>query len=133
MNAPKWNAPEWLKPGLYGALIGAVVVSISGFTWGGWVTGKTSHGMAVAMSRSEVISALVPVCLDMARTDPERAAKLAEIRTASTFRRRDALMETGWATVPGAKTPDREIAQACLVALDIDNSPDRAENSNNEG
>jgi hypothetical protein len=29
------NTPEWLRPGLYGALIGAVVIGIGGVTWGG--------------------------------------------------------------------------------------------------
>jgi len=28
------NTPEWLKPGIYGALIGAVFVGVVGFTWG---------------------------------------------------------------------------------------------------
>ena len=28
------NTPEWLKPGVYGALTGAVVVAFVGFTWG---------------------------------------------------------------------------------------------------
>ena len=32
------QTPEWLKPGLYGAVCGAVAVAIAGFTWGGWVT-----------------------------------------------------------------------------------------------
>ena len=32
------NTPEWLKPGVYGALIGAAFVGIVGFSWGGWVT-----------------------------------------------------------------------------------------------
>lgn len=127
------NAPEWLKPSLYGAAAGAIIISIAGFSWGGWVTGKTSSDRSIAMARDNVVTALVPVCLDMARTDPKRTAKMAAIRAASTFRRRDALMDTGWATVPGANAPDREIAQACLAALDVDNSPERPENAINEG
>jgi hypothetical protein len=30
------NAPEWLKPGVYGAEIGVLLVGITGFTRGGW-------------------------------------------------------------------------------------------------
>lgn len=30
--------PEWLKPGIYGALIGTAALGILGFSWGGWVT-----------------------------------------------------------------------------------------------
>ncbi|MFV1443087.1 hypothetical protein VWZ88_13475 [Phaeobacter sp. JH20_36] len=125
--------PEWLKPGLYGAVIGGALLGIGGFTWGGWVTGGTSHGMAVTMSRNNVVTALVPVCLDMARTDAERDAKLAAIRAVATYRQRDALMKAGWATVPGTEFPDRDIAQACLAALDVEKSSERPENTINEG
>ncbi len=127
------NAPEWLKPGIYGAVIGAVFVSVVGFSWGGWVTAQTSNARSVAMARDHVVTALVPVCLDMSRTDPERLAKLAEIRAVSTYRQRDALMKVGWATIPGAETPDRDIAQACLASLDLENVPEPLENTSNEG
>jgi hypothetical protein len=113
------KTPEWLKPGLYGAVIGAVFVGVVGFTWGGWVTGGTSNDRAMAMSRTDVVASMVPVCLDMARSDPTRADKLATIRAASTYQRRDALMTAGWATMPGTDAPDRDIAQACLKELDL--------------
>ncbi|MDU8944088.1 hypothetical protein [Ovoidimarina sediminis] len=114
------NTPEWLKPGIYGALIGAACVGITGFTWGGWVTGETSNSRAMAMSRNDVVAALVPICLDMARTDPDRLEKLATIRATSSFQRRSALMDTGWATLPGYETPNQDIAKACLASLDVD-------------
>jgi hypothetical protein len=131
------NMPQWLKPCIYGALIGAVFVGVVGFTWGGWVTGGNANERAMAMSRGDVVAAMVPVCLDMARSDPARADKLAQIRAASTFlipmmladQRRDALMQTGWATMPGTDAPNRDIAQACLAALDVDLSPERAESA----
>ncbi len=121
------NTPEWLKPGIYGALIGAALVGVVGFTWGGWVTGGTATDRAMAMSRDEVVASMVPVCLDIALSDPARVSKIAKIQAASTYRRRDALMETGWATVPGTDAPNRDIAQACLAALDVDGMPERAE------
>jgi hypothetical protein len=111
------NAPAWLRPGVYGAATGAVLVAVAGFTWGGWVTGGTSSARAIAMSREQVVTAMVPVCLDKAQTDPDRATKLNTIRAASTYQRRDALMASGWATVPGAEAPDRDLAQSCLAAL----------------
>lgn len=127
------NAPEWLKPGIYGALIGAAVISVVGFTWGGWVTHGTAQDRAMAMSRDDVVASMVPVCLDMARSDPARAAKMATIRATSSFQRRDALMKAGWATVPGTDSPNRYIAEACLAALDVDGSQDRAESATEEG
>ena len=113
------NTPEWLKPGIYGALIGAVFVGVVGFSWGGWVTDGGANKMANDMSHDNVIAALLPMCLDMSRTDTDRIAKLATIREASTYKRRDAVMNAGWATMPGSETPDRDLAEACLAALDL--------------
>ncbi|WP_238368675.1 hypothetical protein [Mesobacterium pallidum] len=127
------NTPEWLKPGLYGAAIGAIVVAIGGFTWGGWVTGGTAQDRAMTMSHDDVVAAMVPVCLDMAQSDPDRLAKLATIRDASRYQRRDALIEAGWATVPGAESPDRDIAQACLASLDVDSMPEQPVATVDEG
>lgn len=127
------NTPEWLKPGIYGAVIGAAFVGVVGFSWGGWVTGGTANDRAMAMSRDDVVAALVPVCLDMARTDPQRAEKLTKIRDAVTYQRRDALMDAGWSTLPGTDGPDRDIAQACLAALDVDALPVRPESAVDEG
>lgn len=116
------TTPEWLKPGIYGALVGAAFVGIVGFSWGGWMTGSSAEKMASEIAADRVIAALVPLCLDMSRTDNERIAKLATIRDASSFKRRDAVMDTGWATMPGADAPNRELAQACIEGLDLDAS-----------
>lgn len=127
------NTPEWFEPGIYGAAIGAAVLGIVGFTWGGWVTGGTAQDRAMAMAHDDVVAAMVPVCVDMARTDPERAAKLAVIRDTQTYQRRNALMEAGWATMPGAESPDRDIAQACLASLDVDAMAEQPASPVNDG
>lgn len=113
------NTPEWLKPGIYGAVVGGAFVAAVGFTWGGWVTGGTANYRAMMMARDDVVASMVPVCLDMAQSDPAQAQKLETIKAASTYQRRDAVMATGWATVPGRDAPDRDIAQACLAALEL--------------
>ena len=86
------------------------------------MTGGGAEKMANEMAQDEVIAALVPVCLDMSRADNERIAKLVTIREASSFKRRDAVMETGWATMPGTDGPNRDLAQACIEGLDLDAS-----------
>lgn len=114
--------PAWFKPGVYGALAGAVVFGAVGFSWGGWVTGGSANEAALALAQEKVTAALVPICLDIAKADPDRIAQLATIRDASSFKRRDAVMAAGWATVPGSDVPDRNLAQACAAALDLDGS-----------
>lgn len=116
------NTPEWLKPGIHGALIGAVSVGVFGFSWGGWMTDGGANKLASAMAQDDVIAALVPICLDMSRTDDERIAKLATIRAATSFKRRDAVMAAGWATTPGSDAPNQDLAKACVDGLNLDGS-----------
>lgn len=116
------NFPEWTKPGIYGAVAGAVVLAIGGFTVGGWVTGSTAEQQAKAMSQKEVTMALVPVCLDNAATDPARATKVQTIQAASGYNRVAAVMNTGWATVPGTEAANRDLARACIDGLKLDAS-----------
>ncbi|NVO56661.1 MULTISPECIES: hypothetical protein [Ruegeria] len=114
--------PEWLKPGMYGALLGAVFVGVVGFSWGGWMTGGSANKLASEMARDQVIAALVPICHDMSRTDNQRLAKLATIQAATSYKRRDAVMDAGWATMPGSDSPNRDLAKACIEGLNLDAS-----------
>ena len=57
--------PEWTKPGVYGALVGAVTVSIFGFTWGGLTTAGSADEIARSFAADEVTLAMVPVCLNL--------------------------------------------------------------------
>ena len=111
------NIPEWLKPGLQGAAVGAVAVSIVGFSWGGWVTGGTATKMASDHARLEVVAALVPICIEQSNKDPMVVATLAELKEASSYKRSDMLMEAGWATMPGSSDPNSAVARACMDRL----------------
>ncbi len=114
--------PEWTKPGVYGAFVGAVAVSIIGFSWGGWTTAGGAQEMADNFAAEQVTLAMVPVCLDLSEADAKRASILATLKEASNFQRRTAMMETGWATMPGTDAPSRDLASACLAELELDGS-----------
>jgi hypothetical protein len=111
------NIPEWVKPGLYGAGIGAVALAIVGFSWGGWVTGGTAKEMASETARAQVVAALVPICVEQSKHDPQVDETLAQLKAAMSYQRSDMLMEAGWATMPGSSDPDRYVARACMDAL----------------
>lgn len=111
------NTPEWLKPGLYGAIAGAVALAIVGFSWGGWVTGGTAKEMARDQARQEVVAALVPICLEQSKQDPQVIETLAELKDAGSYQRSDLLMKAGWATMPGSSDPNRDVARACMEKL----------------
>ena len=111
------NIPEWLKPALQGAAVGAVAISIVGFTWGGWVTGGTAKQMASEQARLEVVAALVPICMEQSSQDPLVVATLAQLKDTSNYQRSDMLMKAGWATMPGSSDPNRDVARACMEKL----------------
>ena len=114
--------PERAKPSVYGALVGAAAVSILGFTWGGWTTAGSAGELAQNLAAEEVTLAMVLVCLKMSEAASNRIAKLATLQDGSSFQRRNAMMETGWATLPGTDAPSRDLADACLAGLELDGS-----------
>lgn len=111
------NAPEWLKPAAYGAIAGAIALAVAGFSWGGWVTGGTADKMAAEQARSEVVAALVPICLEQSKADPQVAETMTQLKAASRYKRSGMVMEAGWATIPGSEDPNRAVASACMEKL----------------
>ena len=111
------KTPSWLKPGIYGAVVGAAALSVVGFAWGGWVTGGTAENMASEHAQREVLAALVPICVEQSNRDPMVAETLAQLKDTSSYQRNDMLMKTGWATMPGSSDPDRDVATACMRVL----------------
>ena len=112
------NIPEWLKPGLQGAAVGAVALAIVGFAWGGWVTAGTAKQMASDHARLEVVAALVPICIEQSKQDPQVMETLTQLKDTVSYKRSDMLMEAGWATMPGSTAPDRYVASACMDKLE---------------
>ena len=111
------NTPGWLKPGLYGAAAGAAALAIVGFSWGGWVTGGTAEQMASDQARLGVVAALVPICMEQSKQDPQVVETLAQLKDASSYQRSGMLMKAGWATMPGSTDPNRQVASACMEKL----------------
>jgi hypothetical protein len=98
------NIPEWFKPGLKGAAVGAAALAIVGFTWGGWVTGGTAKEMAADQAQQS-------------GQDPQVVETLALLKDADSYKRGDMLMNAGWATMPGSSEPNRNVAKACMKVL----------------
>jgi alpha/beta superfamily hydrolase len=107
------QAPEWLKPGLYGAACGAVALAVIGFSWGGWVTGGTARTMAADQSKAEVVTALSLICIDQSKRDPQLDERVAAIKTASSWNRGDLVLKNGWATMPGTAEGNSQVAKDC--------------------
>ena len=110
--------PVWLKPGIWGAVVGGVLTMIVGFGWGGWTTSGTAGQMAVKQADAAVTAALVPICLAREKADVTSATKLGELKAfTASYEQTEFVMKTGWATFPGQADPNRAVAEACAAAL----------------
>lgn len=109
--------PTWLKPGLMGAVVGAIVLAIIGFNWGGWVTAGTAKEMADTQSVSAVTASQVPYCVARAKADPNSAAQMEALKAASSYERSDIVSKAGWATAPGSDSANSAVARACEIEL----------------
>jgi len=99
------TVPTWVKPGVWGVVVGAIAIMIVGFWQIGWTTAGTAERMATDRANSAVVAVLVPFCVAMAERDPDQA-KLAKVKAEqSNWSRSQLVSDAGWATMPGATTP----------------------------
>jgi hypothetical protein len=98
-------------------VVSVVLTMIIGFAWGGWVTGRTARTLAEDMAKDAVVERLAPICVAQFNQDPEKAAKLEELKEASSYERRTFVQDQGWATMPGEERPDRAVADECVRLL----------------
>ncbi len=104
------NWKEKLKIGVWSAIGGAVVLAIIGFGFGGWVTGGTAQGMAKEMAEKAVVDRLAPICVTQFMQDPNKEERLKELKEIDSWKRGDYVKKQGWATMPGEKEPDSQVA-----------------------
>lgn len=108
---------EKLKYLIWGAVLGAVVAMIIGFSWGGWTTSSTAGKMAREQADAAVVAALTPACVERFMKQPDAAAKLAELKKTDTWNQSGFVEKGGWATPPGEKSPNSGVARGCAEAL----------------
>jgi hypothetical protein len=116
--AEKWSAARPTKTLLFWSCVGsAVATMIIGFAWGGWVRGATAQNMAEAKAERAVVKRLAPICVAQFKQDPARDAKLKALEALSVYERSDYVQKQGWATMPGEKEPDDQIADKCATLI----------------
>ena len=69
-----------IKPSLWGAAGGAVVVLVVGFTWGGWITESKAKNMTLDAVEEAVVSRLAPMCVEFYRQDADNVLKLKKLK-----------------------------------------------------
>ncbi len=112
----KWDK-EKIPVVSWSAIGGAIVLAIIGFAWGGGVTGGTAQKMAGEMAGEAVVSRLAPICVEQFRQDSEKVQKLKEMKAEKAWERGGYVEKQGWATMPGEKKPDSEVARKCAEKI----------------
>jgi hypothetical protein len=108
---------EKIKLGFWSAIGGAIVLTIIGFKWGGWVTGGTAQAMAEEMAVNAVADRLAPICVAQFNQDPEKDQKFNELKKKDSWDRQKYVEQQGWATMLGETKPDSKVADACADQL----------------
>lgn len=108
---------EKIKPALWGAVGGAIVLAIIGFAWGGWVTGGTAQKMAEELAQEAVVARLAPICVEQFNQDAEKNQKLKMLKETNSWKRDDYVEKQGWATMPGEEDADSRVAGRCTELL----------------
>jgi hypothetical protein len=111
------HIPSWLKPGIWGAAVGAIAMAIIGFSQLGWTTASTAQQLAQDRASTAVVSALVPFCVAKAQQDPDKTPMRDFQAEKSSYSRNDIVMKAGWATVGDATIPDNALARSCSDKL----------------
>ena len=109
--------PPWTKPGIWGAVIGAVAISIVGFSWLGWVRGSTAEQMGKQRADAAMVSALIPLCIDRFKQQADVSDKLKQMKAAQSWDQSSFIEKGGWANNPGEANPNSGLARACAEAL----------------
>jgi len=106
-----------LKPALWGALGGAVTISVIGFLSMGWTLGSTAERLAADRAENAIVSVLAPICVEKFQQQANSAAKLIEFKKAASWDQRALIEKGGWATPPGTETMNSAVANACAEKL----------------
>lgn len=114
----RWQATRPTKTAMFWSWVGVVVLTlVVGFEWGGWVTGATSRSRAEAAGQDAVVARLAPICVFQASHDPQRDEKLKALKNTDSWSRADYVIKQGWATMPGDREADNQVAEQCGTLL----------------
>jgi len=101
--------------GIWGLIIGGVIVMIIGFAWGGWLTG----GTAQKMTDEAVLASQAAICVAQFIKQPNHEEKLKELGKIDSWKRSDFIEKGGWDKMPGQEKASSLVSQACAKGLEV--------------
>ncbi len=106
---------------MQGAAAGALVTVLVGFGWAGWTLGSTAQQKAELSATKAVVAALAPICVNKFTQAAESTATLVALKATDSLQQDTFVAKGGWATFPGSKEPNRDVAEACANILTAQN------------
>lgn len=111
------NKYQNVTPAVWGAVAGAVAISVIGFSQLGWTLDSTAERMAKERADTAVVAVLTPICVEKFRQQAEAPARLSEFNKASAWDQRSIIEKGGWAAIAGSETPNSAVVAACAEKL----------------
>jgi hypothetical protein len=108
---------EYIKPFVWGSVVGAIVLLIVIFSAGWVVTSNSAKAQAHQISTDAVVDRLAPISVAQFMQDPNRKERLKELKLLDSWKRAEYVKKQGWATMPGEKESDYNVAEACAKRL----------------
>lgn len=107
----------WIKPFVWGIVVGAIVLLIVIFSAGWVVTSSSARDKAEEIAKKAVIDHLAPIAVAQFLQDPNKEERLKELKETDSWKRGDYVGKGGWATMPGSESPVRGVAAECAKRL----------------
>ena len=109
--------PAGWKPFSLGAVVGAVIITWTGFDALGWKTSSTAATLGKRQADAAVVAALAVICDARFRAEANFPGRLAALEKVERYSRGEAVWKAGWATMPGSKEPNQDVGRACAELL----------------
>ena len=107
-----------LKRMVLGGVIGAVIITLAGFSAFGWTLDSTAKEMAKKSANEAVVAALAPICADNFQHAANATQNRVDLMKVSSSMQGAFIEKGGWATLPGGNSAiSPGVAEACAKML----------------
>jgi hypothetical protein len=122
MQIPSYLKGEGLKTHVIAVAIGAVVALALTFNWFGFGMGamlaSTANKMAETKVNAEVVALYTPQCVKHFEAQADMTSHWAALKKAAAdYDQQDFIEKAGFATPPGSKEANDDVANACAEKL----------------
>ena len=101
--------------GIWGLVIGAIIIVTIGFAWGGW----TTQSSAQKMTDEAVLASQAAICVAQFMKQPNHEERLKELEKVESWKRSEFVEKGGWDKMPGQEKAGSYVAQACTKGLEV--------------